>query len=563
MTMPNLPGPRLAALIAAAVPFAVAPAQNLTFVAGNAQTALDVLVFDEHDPAAAPTLLLAGIELLPIDLVGRTLAQDIDFAAPRRLSYGGFRCIGLPDGGRLFHYRRLGDTRFGYLQVPAAGGGRVLLELCGTGGGGTEDPFRGRIAVARDGHRAVLPLADGACHLALLDGGTYPSTGTATRCVAMPAAVRDGALMAGSTCAFLGTAGDRLWRLPFADGAAPAECTPAVATSGNRMKDEFALSGDGSAIAVLYGPQDQQRIWLVRGSGAPVAMPLPPAHYEEPGYLPAGDGSPLLLLNGDATRLFCVTGQHEEESWLVDTTGQLAPRQITDDPLFEPWIGVHILPSFVGTTLVVAIGEAGAMDWFRVELGAGGVSVANLTGTGAAAPPFTPGTLAPVLGGLVGSRLLSVEFEDERLVLRAVDPATAQSQVLLADLQDGPRVGTSFGPAPDVLIRGPNDLLLAGASGAPLFVLPPGVQATAPGASAGWRVTWLSLGQLGAVVVYDPVSGVAGAGPLETGVGQVALTQAGGLVVLGGTARYYAPRTSAVLPLPNASIRVLLSGVGG
>jgi hypothetical protein len=410
----------------------------------------------------------------------------------------------------------------------------------------------------------VLPLLDGGCHLALLDGGVFPSTCTASRCVALPAAIRGGAVMAGSTCAFVGTAGDRLWRLPFADGAAPAECTPTVATSSNRMNDEFAMAGDGSAVAVLYGPRDQQQVWLVRDSGAPAALPLPPAHYEDPDYLPAGSGSPLLLLNGDATRLFCVTGQYEEESYLVDTTGQLAPRQITDDPLFEPWIGVHILPSFVGTTLVVAIGETEAMDWFRVELGAGGLAVANLTGTGAVAPPFTPGTLAPVLGGMVGSRLLSVELAEERLLLRAVDPGSAQSQVLLADLQDGPRVGTSFGQAPDVLVRGPIDLLLAGASGAPRVALPPGVQITAPGAGAGFCVTWLSLGgQLGAVVVYDPVSGVAGAGPLETGVGQVALTQFGGLVVMGATARYYAPLTSAVLPLPNAPIRVLLSGVGG
>src|SRR5262252_4039990 len=137
MTMPPL-----AALIAAAVPFAVAPAQNLTFVAGSSAAALDVLVFDEHAPAAAPDLLLAGIELLPIDLTGRTLAQEIDSAAPRRLQYGGFWCIALPDGGRLFHYRRLGSTRYGYLLVPACGSARVLLEVPGTGSGGVADPFR-------------------------------------------------------------------------------------------------------------------------------------------------------------------------------------------------------------------------------------------------------------------------------------------------------------------------------------------------------------------------------------------------------------------------------------
>src|SRR5262249_59125263 len=101
-----MPMPRLAALIVAAVPFAIAPAQNLTFVAGSSAAALDVLVFDEHAPASAPDLLLAGIELLPIDLTGRTLAQAIDFAAPRRLLYGGFWCVVLPDPRRLLHHPR-------------------------------------------------------------------------------------------------------------------------------------------------------------------------------------------------------------------------------------------------------------------------------------------------------------------------------------------------------------------------------------------------------------------------------------------------------------------------
>jgi hypothetical protein len=111
------------------------------------------------------------------------------------------------------------------------------------------------------------------------------------------------------------------------------------------------------------------------------------------------------------------------------------------------------------------------------------------------------------------------------------------------------------------VVHGAGDRLFSGATGSLLLPLPNGVQMLAPAASLQLNATWVHIGtQFGAVVLYWPGGVVAG--PLETGVEQVALTISGGLVVRGPASRYLNLGVNATLPLPPAAICILLSGAG-
>src|SRR5262247_2079232 len=95
-------------LIAALALSAGAAAQGLTLLEGAAANALDVVVLDESNPAGAGTVLLPGIELVPIEITGRSATMDLQTDRARRIVRNGLPRIELPGGGRLFQYRRAG-----------------------------------------------------------------------------------------------------------------------------------------------------------------------------------------------------------------------------------------------------------------------------------------------------------------------------------------------------------------------------------------------------------------------------------------------------------------------
>jgi hypothetical protein len=536
-------------------------AQAITLAEGT-PGALQVVTLPESNPAAAGSVLLGNVELLPIERTGRTLAQELDPGQSRRAARHGLFRIELPGGGRVYRYRRLGGQYWGFLEVVADGSARVLVELAGTGAAGTSDPFLDRIGVAADGLHAVV-AAPSMLQIVRLSGGSYASTGLPHRALASPAVVEPASVMVGSTHAFWQTADARLWRCSLADGAQPFDVTPPP-VQGTILKDQMGLSGDGTKLVVLYGPRDQQRLWLLTGSGAATALPPPPSKYEEPGYLPEDPGEPAMMLNHAGTRLFYVDSLLRDELHLLDLQGLLPDLQITSDAVFQPYIGVHILPSFRGDALAIAIGDPGRMDWFRAELNAQGGAVTNLTGTGSLLQPFPSGALDPRQVAPAGPTLLAAEqLPGGALALRRLDPVGGGNAVLHQDLVALPLSGWTPSGAPDLIARGAGgDRLYLGSTGSILAATPAGLLLAPPEQGPLLAATWLHLpgtpGQEWGFVVFYLPDGSVFAGPFEQGVRQVAMTARGGAVVVGNPLRYLALGTYQVLARPAMPFRAVL-----
>lgn len=545
--------------------FAATPllAQRLTFAEGT-PAALQIVTVSEASPNSGDTVVLQNAELLPLEISDRTLAQELDTTRARRTVRHGIARVELPGGGRLFRYRRANGQFWGLLWIAADGDARVALEQPGIGAAGTSDPFVDRIAVAQDGlHAAVARATGGGLYVLRLDGGTYGSTGRIDRFVASNSVVET-AVLVGAQNVFFQTNNDRLWRLGLGDGSQPVDVSPPAVHNGE-WKDQMVISGDGARVVFLYGPRDQQRLFLLGDAGAAGPLPPPPSKYEEPGYLPEDPGEPAMLLDYSGSRLFYVDSIVRDELFLLDTSGALPTLQITQDSIFQPYIGVHILPKFRGPQLLLAIGDPARMDWFRVDLTAAGGTVANLTGTGTTLPPFAAGTLDPQqLADAGGTLLITEQGPAASLALRRLDPATATSTLLQQDLLQPPLVGSATSGTADLLVTASSGMRLYRGDSAALFASAPiGITLSPPVHGPMFAATWVEfIAGLGAVAYYLP-DGTIIAGSIETGVTQVCATAAGGFVVVGPTVRRIGLGGNTILSRPAAALRRCLSGAGG
>ncbi len=542
-------------------------AQQLTFAEGN-QTALQIVSVAEASPNGAATTVLQNVEFLPIEISARTLAQELDPTRCRRVTRNGITRVELPDGGRLFRYRRLGGQFWGFLQIGADGGARVALEVPGAGPTSLADPFGDRIGVAADGRHAVVPGAvTPGCHLVRLDGGVYQSTGRADRFVSTANEVLPTSVMVGATHVFFQSNDDHLWRCPLADNSAPVDVSPPAVFNGE-WKDQMAMSRDGSRLVFLYGPRDQQRLYSIGTAGTATLLPPPPSKYEEPGYLPEDPGEPAMLLDETGTRLLYIDSIVRDELFLLDLTGSLPTLQITEDNIFQPYIGVHILPFFSdplsGSKLLIAIGDTGQMDWFRAELNAAGGTVVNLTGTGSLQQPFVSGQLDPRQAADANGKLLITEQTGATMALRRLDTATGTSAVVQQNVVAAPFAGSATVGTVDIIVRGNDgDRLYRGDTGNLFAATPAGVTLTPPVHGPVIAATWVHLvGGLGVVAYYLP-DGTIVAGNFESGVDQVCATAAGGFVVVGPQLRHLAPGSTTAITRPPVPMRICLSGAGG
>jgi hypothetical protein len=545
--------------LCAAVFSAAALPQGIALLEGPDSAHLSLRVLDELQPSAPGTVLLQNLEVVPIEMTGRTVMQELLGEGTRRMVRDGMARIELRGGGRLFQYRRQAGLSWGYLLVPADGRAHVLLELPGTGTGGTQSPFADRIGVSADGRNAAVPLVSGGLRLLRLDGSVFASTNAPSRAVATPHEVEPMSVMVGPSSVFFLTNDDHLYRLPLTDLAVPADLSP-PAVQGGTFKVQMAMSDDGLAIACLYGPRNLQHLFVLRNTGAVVQLSPLASKYEEPGYLPEAAGQPQLLLDATGSRLFYVDSSSRDELFLLDVPGAVPPLQITGDPIFQPYIGSHILPKFVGTALVAAIGDVNAMDWFRADTTG---SVVNLTQTGSAIQPFPAGTLVPSQAVQAGNRLLTTEQAGGGLLrLRSIDLQTSASTVLHGDLASAPQPGISVAALPaDLLVQGSGgDRLVQLTTGLELAATPPGFLLTPPARGPQYSGTWLHLTSgFGLPVIYLP-DGSAIAAAFEQGVLQVVMTLGGGCLINGQTLRYFAPGIGVTLNLPAAAIRLCISG---
>ncbi len=551
-------------LLAALFTPSVLMAQTLTLAEG-APGSLRIVALDENDPNGGDSVVLQDAEFVPIEMTGRTIAHELDATRARRIERNGIVRLELPNGGRVFRYRRAAGAFWGFLHVAGDGTPRVVLERAGVGPLAVDDPFADRIAIADDGQHAAVVRADGAMHVVRLDGGLY-TNGRADWVVGgvdvLPLSV-----MLGPACVwFQGESGSsnpvHVWRCDLTENSPAVDVSPPIA-GGADFKDQMVMSRDGSVVVFLFGPQQQQRLWRVGTFGAATVLPPGPSKYEEPGYLPEEPGEPAMLLNDDGSRLFYVDADVRDELYLLDMTGQNPSLAMTEDAVFQPYIGVHILPKFAGSSLLIAIGDPGQMDWFRASLAPAGGTVTNLTGTGSFVSPFPAGTIDPVQAASVGTRLLAVEQQAAGLTLRQIDASTGAQAPLPQGVLGVPKAGSATAGAADLLVQTVDgDSVFAGADGSLLFTLPPELLLTPPVRGPQFSGTWLHLSiQFGIPVFYAP-QGIVSL-PLEFGLEQIVMTAAGGAVLVGSTLRYLALGRFETLVRPAATFRSVLSGAGG
>lgn len=550
---------RLAAALLLSLPLA---AQQICLAEGTVAS-LRIATVSESNPNGGDTVVLQNAELLAIEISARTIAREFEASRSRRTVRHGIARVELPDGGRLFRYRRNNGQQWGFLHVAALGAARVVLELPGING---LDPFADRIGVADDGRHAVIPVAAGGLHAVKLDGTDYASTGRPDRLVATSAqSVEAASTMVGPTHCFYITGNDRIFRCALADGAAPVDVTPPSAIN-DELEDEMAMSGDGTHVVFLHGPQQLQRMWRATTSGGAVVLSPPASRYEEPAYLPGGVGSPSLLLNDDGTRLFFVDigPANSDELYLLDLTGALPVFHVTADPLFLAYIGVYILPRFHGQRLLAGIGYPGRMDYYHVAMDAAGGSVVNLTGTGPLQPPFGIGALGPVAVADAGGSMLFLERHPSGFDLRRMDVTTGANAIVQRDSTLTLTSGIGFNGLVDCVVQGAGgDGMYRGHAATPFAMTPAGVGITAPVHGPAYAATRVHLQIPWSVPAFYLPDGTVIAGALEFDLQQVVLTQGGGFVLNGQTVRFTDLGGTVTLNRPPAAVRYVLSGAGG
>lgn len=546
-------------IVAASLMFTGAvSAQALCFAEG-APGSLSIVSVPQATPSAAGTVVLQAVELLPIEITGRYLGQDNDPTRSRLVEAHGVSRVELPGNGRLLRYRRAGGAHWGFLHVAADGQPTVVLERPAFAG---QDPFEDRVGVARDGSHFAVPELQGGLHVVRLDGLAFASTGTPSRMVSAGAQLEPLSVMVGDQVVWYQTELQQVLRCGLADGAAPVDVSPAPVANAV-LKDQMAMSGDGSAVVFLYGPQQQQLLYFADLTQNASALPPPPSKYEEPDYLPEGAGSQELLLNETGSRLLYVDSDVRDELYLLDTAGALPELHITDDPVFQPYIGVHILPGFAADVLTVAIGDPGLMDWFRAELQAGGGTVVNLTATGSATMPFPEGSIDPVDGIARGGQRLLLETSGALQRLRWIDPTTGAGGVLhdlvvgdvrVASVVDGTQVAATDYVVPTAL----GDVLHVGAASA---LLPLGFDLRAPAVGPYYSATVIDVASWSVPAFYLPTGEVL-FGAIQSHVDQVCPQSGGGSVVVGAQLRHVGPGGTTVLSRPAVAFRRCLSGAG-
>lgn len=533
------------------------PSQGVTILEGPDPASLDVRILNEQ-ALATSTLLLQSIEVRPIEITGRTSQEWLQTDRGRRVERHGLLRIELPDGGRIFHYSRQAGQIWGYLMVPTNGVATVLLEQPALNGA---SPFADRLAIATDSKHALIPLIDGDCFIARLDGSTFASTQTPVRFVATESQILPPSPQVGPNCAFFQTE-EKLWRLPLADGNTPTDITPPLAPE-ERLKEELALSGDGSTIAFLVGSNRLYNIHMAKESGSATTLIQTPSEYEECNYLPEATGELGMLLNHDGTRLFYIDETGHDELLMLDTTGSFSPINITDDQFFEPTIGIHILPSFHDAALIIAIGREDQMDWFKAELTPTGGRVVNLTGTGALTTPFPQGALAPSQITVVGDRLLASDTVNGLQDVRELNPTSESSALVSTQLSAPPTTGSAIHATPHVIGRGFGDRIFSGTTGQLIAAAPRLASLTDPVSSPLLNATIARLTPtFGVVAIYFEDGSFLSTG-LESGIEQIVLTVNDSLLIKGPTLRRISMLGSETVSLPAHNFQVIISGAGG
>ena len=427
---------RIQPLIALWFATAVAAAQLPLFqgIPGGSGDVLVLAGVDQRPPE------LRGIELLPIECVGRTRLDELSNEACRRVTdVPGAARLALPrEQGSLYRFRRRDDggAAYGYFLVDRAGA-RLLFEQRGTGLAGTDDPLARRVSVARDG-RALLvatsPAAGGDLYEIHLTRGVV----NRTEDIDPQDFQRNGLLLLSDFGVAVSTQGVlRCARGPFDQ----VESVP-LPSPRTWFGPDVVASADQSTVAFLSG-QDESRalVFTCRASGSALQASEQAMEITGAGFLPEVEGGPWLALSSDGS---FVAWCSEEETFAHQTGGGARPdTHLSGDATLESTLNdTGVLAFFDADSLLFAGGREGSdgverADLFRIDLtrGSSSFAVSNLTRTsGQSQPPFDYGTLRAEDGiylvpGANGSLLLHERRPDKHGFLRWVSPGGSVTTV--------------------------------------------------------------------------------------------------------------------------------------
>ncbi len=563
-SLPPVPA-LLAPVLALLTGSSLAAQDQIALLEGAAQNQLSLRLLDESKPEGDGTILLQQAEILPIEITNRTVTQELDPTRSRRIQRHGLWRVELPSGGRVFQYRRAGGAWHGYLLITPRGQAVVLLELKGVGTSGTDTPFLDRIGMANGGGHAAFATQAGELYIARLDGQTYASSKAPARQVKIPAVVENVSLCVGKSHLFFQTVDHKLWRCPLADSGQPTDMTPS-GSQESRLKAAMAMSGDGTQVAFLFGPQKLYSIYVLGSSGSATQLSPKASKYEEPGYLPEFGGGTRLMLNDDGTRLLYVDSTVRDEIFLLDTGTNGVNYQVTSDANFKPYIGIMIVPMFVKTTLTIGVGDADAHDLYKVLTTA--KNVLNLTGTAQETqPPYGAGALAPesAYQSQAGIVITSLKQTNLPSLVRRIDTNTASQSTITAAQRAAMSTGDALGGTPTILVPGwTGDTFVDSATLKTVLPGPPGVFLTPEVHGQGGLFTvFIASDYTGITVpVVRIVNGPLVILPPEKGLQQIVLTPAGGGILNAASLRYLSP-TKNVLMSSSAKVRFVVSGAGG
>lgn len=393
-----------------------------------------------------------GLQLLPLDFVGRTELTEQTLVSPRlRLDVPAAARVVLPGGyGTVYRYRR-GGAVFGFLHVDASGHPRAVLER--PAGPGGADPFVPFIGVAPEG-RALLtatrPFAGGDLVEVDLEAGTEHVRTSSVP----PLDFGIDGLWLGETFGF-GVASTGVWRFARTPNAeadpVPVPSGPPAFWTGAAMmspRRTFAVAVAGPNVNETrpyvfgaFGPARPATTTNMKLSGAGFAHETtfgPFLAVTDDGSLagwrvddvvaPNGQLSNEVFLGRPAatSQSVAVTG----DTYLIDTLTEVGR-------VFASAVGG--ISYFAGEDNDPSEGGLESADLFEAMLSTGGVvAVRNVSLTsGQTVPPFAGGvpTWTPARVVLLTPRYLLIHEDDEKRFV-ALDLLTGSSSIVMSSVRE-------------------------------------------------------------------------------------------------------------------------------
>jgi len=374
----------------------------------------DVTVLERPAGASAAVIVLVsgaeqrpaelqGIELMPIDFVGRTHLDELRPDRPRlREDLPGASRILLPERkGSLYRYRRA-EARgavYGYFVVGPDGAARPLFELPGSGPSGTDDPLLEPVAVDPHGTGFLFstsPAAGGdLIEVSLPTGRLFEYSSN------LPplAFVHQGLVLQATWGVALTDTGP----LRFTRGAAgQASRVPFLGSAPTWFAPGMASSAISPSVALIAGAGPLQAyVYLVQRSGSVRQVSLTPMALSGAGFLPESEVGPFLALSPNASRVAWRSEGNSRECWIRKLNDSSAQEvQLTADALFHYTLNdTGVLSYLDDETLVLLVGSSSGSGISRADLyqardGRAGLQLSNLTQTsGDLVVPFDYGRL--------------------------------------------------------------------------------------------------------------------------------------------------------------------------